>query len=200
MNFTAINSLWSLENIRDGYVVCYENKFIYDIRCTPYKLLKLHPDFQGYLVVSLYQQNSKLPVKNIFYHKILALAFINNGPYELIEHLDDDKLNNDISNLRFSNKRDNGLRAFANNKHVHKSSIFEFCMEDGTIYRGKISEISKQSGIPAGTLYDRIYTERPCKSRRTKYRFKYIKELEYGTTRGYNAKNNKLVPIPDQHF
>lgn len=195
MNYIKINTLWSLENIDDRFVFCIDDRQIYNLHIN--RKINLNKDYAGYQIVYVTDKDKKS--KSIFYHKIVALVFINNGPYELIEHLDDNKLNNDISNLRFSNKRDNGLHAFTNGRHIHKSSIFEFCMEDGTVYRGKISEVSKQSGIPEGTLYDRIYKERPCKSKRTKYRFKYIKELEYGTTRGYNAKHNKLVPIPEQH-
>lgn len=190
MNFIKINSLWSLDNISDKYSICVEDHKVYNTQTG--KECRLYEDFQGYAVLYLSTQGDTEHFKAVFYHKVLALAFINNGPYELIEHLDDDRTNNDISNLAFSDHRQNGLSAFKNGKHIHKSSIFEFCLEDGTVYRGTIRDISKESGISEGTLYDRIYIDRPCISNRTKYRFKYIRELKYGTTRGYNAAHDKL--------
>lgn len=201
MTYTQINSLWSLEDVDDSYFFCHEDRMVYNKRwfrgIHQFIQLPLHFDNWHYVTVSVKRWDES--DKTIFYHKIIALTLINNGPYELIEHLDDDPTNNSVSNLYFSDKRQNGFRAFANGKHIHKSSTFEFCMEDGTVYRGTIREVSKASGIPEGTLYDRIYTERPCTSRRTKYRFQYIKELTYGTTRGYNKEHDKLIQIPEQY-
>lgn len=190
MTYTKVNTLWSLESVSDCYVFCHEDQKIYNSNTG--KSLKISRDFQGYPIVYLCQKISSLSSKSVFYHKIIALALIHNGPYELIEHLDDNPLNNDVSNLRFSNKKENGIHAFQNGKHVHLSSEFEFCTEDDVVYRGTIKEISRESGIPEATLYDRIYANRPCTSKRTKYRFKYIKEIKYGTTRGYNVLHGKL--------
>ena len=55
---------------------------------------------RGYVYVSLF---SPLRAKNRFIkmHKIVALCMINNGPYILIEHINDNKLDNSPENLKF---------------------------------------------------------------------------------------------------
>ena len=184
MAYTHLNTLWSLEDVLDEYVFCHEDKQIYNLRKR--QKAKISIDVQGYCVLNLRSIQGKFKV--VKYHKIVALALINNGPYELIEHLDDNPLNNDVSNLLFSNKHDNAMRMYANGKTNTTPSIFEFCLEDSTtegqIYRGTIKEIVKESGIPNGTVYDHIYNphDRPG-SGHTKYVFRYIRELTVGNQR-----------------
>lgn len=180
MEYTKINTLWSLENIIDDYIFNHQDMQIYNKKSNFRKTISI--DSQGYCVV--YLQCKDGTCKSVKYHKIIALSLIRNEPYELIEHLDDNKLNNDVSNLKFSNKRDNGLHAFENKKHVIHPSVFEFCLESGEIYKGTIREISKQSNIPEGTLYDYIYNgvNRSTTSK-TKYRFRYINEIVVGDQR-----------------
>ena len=186
MTYTKVNTLWSLDDVKDCYSFCHEDKLVYNMKTR--RPVKLYLDFQGYYIVCLYRKDSSRTYKNVFYHKIVALALIHNGPYELIEHLDDNPLNNDVSNLLFSNKHDNAMRMYANGKTNTTPSIFEFCLEDGTlegkIYRGTVKEIAKESGIPNGTLYDHIYNphDRPGSSH-TKYVFRYIRELTVGNQR-----------------
>lgn len=179
MTYTKINTLWSLEDIQDRYVFCHEDKQVYNVE-TNHKL-KIRVDKQGYCTVSLSSNVKK--VKTVKYHKIIALALINNGPYELIEHIDDDPLNNDVTNLKFSNKRDNMLSAFKNNKVPTEPSKFEIKMKDGSTYVGTMKEISKESGIALGTLYDHLDYPDKVVTNRTKYHFEYIKEIYVGTER-----------------
>lgn len=185
MTYTKVNTLWSLDDVSDCYSFCHEDKLVYNMKTR--RPVKLYLDFQGYYIVYLCRKDSSKTSKNVFYHKIVALALIHNGPYELIEHLDDNKLNNDVSNLSFSNKCNNGLRAFKNGKHVRVPSVFEFCLEDGTTYTGTVVEVSKQSGIPEGTLYDHILYPDKIETNRTKYRFQYINEILVGNLRSHRG-------------
>lgn len=179
MTYTKINTLWSLEDIQDKYVFCHEDKQVYNVETN--HNLKIGVDKQGYCTVGLSSNVKK--VKTVKYHKIVALALINNGPYELIEHIDDDPLNNDVTNLKFSNKRDNMLSAFKNNKVPTEPSKFEIKMKDGSTYVGTMKEISKESGIALGTLYDHLDYPDKVVTNRTKYYFDYIKEIYVGTER-----------------
>lgn len=181
MTFTKINTLWSLDDISDIYSICHEDKNVYNTRSG--NSLKIQLDFHGYCVLHLSRKDPTKPSRSVFYHKILALAFIKNEPYDLIEHIDDNRLNNDISNLRFSNKRDNMLSAFRNGKVTTEPSRYEIKMKDGKIYTGTMKEIAQQSGIALGTLYDHLNYPDKVVTSRTKYYFDYIKEIHVGTER-----------------
>ena len=137
---------------------------------------------RGYVYVSLF---SPLRAKNRFIkmHKIVALCMINNGPYILIEHINDNKLDNSPENLKFSDKRSNSISMYKNGISNHDESVFEVKMMDGALYVGTMKEISSKSGIPRGTLYDRFYKGIGPDTSRTKHRFKYIKEIYKGKQR-----------------
>ena len=64
------------------------------------RLLKPSPNTNGYLQVSLYYSNKKEHKKSI--HRLLALTFIENpNNFPVVDHIDRNKLNNNIDNLRW---------------------------------------------------------------------------------------------------
>lgn len=65
----------------------------------------LHRD--GYLKHLLYENNKR---KNLLLHRIMAIAFIDN-PEEKpkVNHIDENKLNNDLSNLEWCTVRENNI-------------------------------------------------------------------------------------------
>lgn len=147
-------SLYSLEIVKPIYYITNDLKVVNVVTMTE-KLLSINKG--GYPYVSLEtveNRTLKVPI-----HKIIALAFIYNGPYKLIEHLDDNKLNYSLSNLKFSDKRSNMLNAFKNGKVNRYESIF--CIDFGTYdVIGSMYELSQQLGISRGTLYDIYYNKR----------------------------------------
>ena len=148
-----ISSLYSLENIQDYYSVIDENTVVNTqtnkIK-TPTKSKQ-----RGYWYYTFQTKNGKQ--QKVPVHKINALAFIANKPYDLIEHIDDDKDNNNITNLRFSNHSKNGKSAFKNGCHNRNEQIFIVTDRCGKTYIGTSKEIAKQSNIPRSTIYYAYY-------------------------------------------
>ena len=107
-------------------------------------------------------------------HKIVALAMISNEPYILIEHLDDNKLNYHPENLRFSNKIENAKSMARNGICNHYEKQFEVEMLNGERYTGTMKELSKTTGIPRASLYDRYYRKRSNHTPRSKNKIKKI--------------------------
>ena len=61
----------------------------------------------GYLRHCLYKHNKR---KNLLLHRIIATAFIDNPEKKpQINHIDENKLNNDLSNLEWCTERENAI-------------------------------------------------------------------------------------------
>ena len=71
------------------------------------KILKPHANHRGYLMVDLYKEGK---VKKGIIHRLVAITYIPN-PYDLpeIDHIDTNRQNNHVSNLRWCTRRDNCL-------------------------------------------------------------------------------------------
>lgn len=86
------------------------------------RLLKLSKHNTGYLQVSLTQRiGRKKPIK-VLVHKLVAFAFLGLPPTpygqdvncSMIDHIDEDKTNNHVSNLRWINRSDNNNKCAYN--------------------------------------------------------------------------------------
>lgn len=154
-----VNTLHSLENISDYYYFDTENFKVLNIFTNTYKTVCINK--RGYPVVYL-QRKDRVHQQNVPMHKIVALAMIHNGPYKLIEHLNDDKMDYRPENLAFSTQKNNILRAFDNGLRVCKARIFRVELMSGSVFEGTMRQISKESKIAMGTLYDNlIYKSMP---------------------------------------
>lgn len=149
-----INTLWSLEDVKPNYV--FDTETYQVINTNTGKVLKVRVDKRGYPVVGLAAYVAT-GCKAVKFHKIIALSIIHNGPYELIEHLDDNPLNYNVSNLKFSTKSENMMSMYRNGITNHHPRTFLVVLDSGNIYFGTLKAIAKQSGIPRGTLYDASY-------------------------------------------
>lgn len=152
-----INELYSLENISDCYYI--DNNFqIINVNTGHIKEQAL--GIRGYLYVSLNEKITNRQVK-VYVHKIIALAFINNGPYEAINHIDGNKLNNSLQNLEFCTLAYNTQHAFRNGLipiYSKKYRITRFVPPFFvSYYEGTMIELSNMLSIPKGTLYDIFY-------------------------------------------
>jgi hypothetical protein len=76
------------------------------------KLLKKLTRGNGYFYIGLYK-NGK--VKHFSIHRLVAIAFLDYPENKLlVDHIDNDKMNNNIINLRFATKSENGMNRCLN--------------------------------------------------------------------------------------
>jgi hypothetical protein len=88
-------------------VVCRSNGCLHTIK---EKILKENINGAGYFIVNLYK-NRKM--KTFAIHKLIATAFLNHTPCghkEVIDHVNNDKLNNRVDNLQLTTARHNSSK------------------------------------------------------------------------------------------
>lgn len=151
-----INTLYGFENVKGFY---YLNGYdVYNIMTGHIKTISRLNKVR-YPYVSLEQYNNSSP-KKVMMHQLIALAYINNGPFILVEHLDDNILNYNTSNLMFSDKKSNAKRAFENGHTNKYEYIYEVVTKNGKSYTGTMKELSEITSTPRQTLYCIYYENR----------------------------------------
>lgn len=150
------------------------------------RLLKLQLSNRGYLRVGL---NKDKVIKTVGVHRLVAEAFIPN-PDNLpaVDHIDGNKLNNNVENLQWISNSDNTKKAFKGKVLRSKPVI---CIETGKVYK-TIKEANREYNIPEAVLSAVVRGEFPS------YRglhFAYYESSEntipqgYITAREYAAKH-----------
>lgn len=150
-----VNTLYGLEQISDCYYVTRDGE-IYnkDGYCKTQTLSK-----RGYYYVSLNEKHTNRQVK-VPVHKIIALAFIRNAPYEVINHIDGDKKNNSIDNLEFCTQQRNVRHAWEHGMIVRNERIFTVEFTDHSFLTGTMKTLAVKINVPRVTLYDLFYKQR----------------------------------------
>lgn len=170
-----INTLWGCEDVKAYYyLIGYD---VVNIMSGHVKAVNLLNTKRQYPYVTLETVHTGKNKKCLMHH-LIALAYIKNEPYKIIEHLDDDAMNYDVDNLMFSDQVQNIKRAFENGHTNRVEKIFELTLKDGSQYTGSIKELSFATRIPRGTLYERLYQGTPG---RTVESITEIKSTEYRT-------------------
>lgn len=174
-----ICSLYSLENIDASYFIT-EALEIVDINRN--KKIKPWVSVRGYPTVTLRADtNSPRKCRNIPMHRIVALAFIENKPHVLVEHIDDNKLDYRPENLKFGTKSSNGKNAFTTGCQKRPERKYRLELIDGTVYEGTAKELSAQTGITRSILYysvGREFNTRPnANTRARRNKVKLITEI-----------------------
>jgi len=150
----------------DGYnnYLIYEDGRVFSKKRN--KFLKASPDNCGYLRFNLYKDGKR---KTFMIHRLIALHYIPNPHnYEEVDHIDRNRQNNSIDNLRWvdrsMNQQNQGL--FKTNK----LGISNICQTDYG-YRFKIVRNGKKHQKRFKTLEDAI-----------KYKEEYLNQLERPAT------------------
>jgi hypothetical protein len=105
---------------------------------------------KGYYVIKLYDDNNIR--KNLQFHRLIAIHFIDNpNNYKYVDHIDQDKLNNNINNLRWCSASQNAMnkKKYKNNtsnfKGVlkrHKKFIAQIKFENITYHIGSFDDLN----------------------------------------------------------
>ena len=105
------------------------------------RLLKQHITNRGYAQVSLSKDKT---VKPAHVHRLVAQAFIPN-PDNLptVDHIDGNKLNNNVENLQWLSYKDNTRKAGEIKKRTAKPV---FCQETNTVYKS-VHQAGKELNI-----------------------------------------------------
>lgn len=137
--------IWKpIKDYEDLYMINITGK-IKSLNHNKSRILKQHLFKSGYLYVCL-SKHSKCKWHMV--HRLVAQTFIPNpdGLPE-VNHKDENKTNNDISNLEWCNSRYNANYGTRNKR---KSKPIQ-CIETGIIYWG-VREMERQTGIPHNNI------------------------------------------------
>lgn len=120
-----------------GYESLYEVSDRGEVRslCGRYgknKILKQSVGSKGYLLVTLCDRGKQ---KTVNVHRLVATAFIPNpNSFPCVNHKDEDKTNNSVSNLEWCSYYRNNVYGHRLSKSSAKRSIPVRCVETGEIY------------------------------------------------------------------
>lgn len=149
-----ICELYSLENVSQKYVLSPMD-LVFNRASGKYSAINFTRS--GYPYVTLMTTDSAW--RKVTLHKIVALARIHNGPYEIIEHINDNPLDLRHCNLKFSTQRENVCRAFGNGRRDCPARRFRLELVTGQVFEGTMLELQNFTHIPRMTLYDRLYKQ-----------------------------------------
>ena len=117
------------------------------------KILKPQPDKDGYLRLGLYENNKK---KKLFLHRIIATTFIDNPEGKpCVNHIDENKLNNDLSNLEWCTVRENIIHGTRTKRVAEKLSqkVIQLDLNDNILNVFKsMRQAERETGIPNGSI------------------------------------------------
>jgi len=108
------------------------------------KLLSLNISNRGYVNVKLYNTDKNIK-KTISVHRLVSICFLDNfNQYKEINHIDGDKLNNNINNLEWCSRSHNVKETYRLN------------LRKGTTYKGEgnnTSKLKNKDVVEIRTLY-----------------------------------------------
>ena len=112
--------------------------------CKTNKFLKTRKDRYGYLVIDLYKGGARKTCK---VHRLIALTYLEN-PLNLpvVNHRDEDKTNNNVSNLEFCDAKYNANYGTRNERIAKSRSKKITCIETQEIF-DSINEAGKAKYI-----------------------------------------------------
>ena len=107
----------------------------------------------GYLRHCLYKHNKR---KNLLLHRIIATAFIDDpGKKPQINHIDENKLNNDLSNLEWCTERENIVHGTRTKRVAEKLSkkVIQLDLNDSVLNEFEsMGQAERETGVPSGNI------------------------------------------------
>ena len=90
----------------DGYDNYFVSNFGNVKNSKTNKIMKLSNDIKGYKVINLCKNGN---VKKFYIHRLVGMAFLENPDNKpMIDHIDENKSNNNVKNIRWATSSDNG--------------------------------------------------------------------------------------------
>ena len=130
-----VSNLGKVRNIKSGIV------------------LKPSLNEKGYLKHCLYGHNKR---KFLFLHRIIATAFIDNPEEKpCVNHIDENKLNNDLSNLEWCTVRENAIHGTRTKRIAEKCSIevIQLDLNDNILNVFKsMTQAEQETGVSTGSI------------------------------------------------
>ena len=107
----------------------------------------------GYLRLCLYKNNKN---KDLLLHRIIATAFIDNPDEKpQVNHIDENKLNNDLSNLEWCTERENAIHGTRIKRIAEKNfkKVIQLDLNDNVLNEFEsIKQAERETGIFATSI------------------------------------------------
>lgn len=146
----------------------------------------------GYVYVGMSKNGKRSSGKRL--HVIVANTFLNAGisGYDLsktVDHIDGDKQNNRVDNLRVVSMRENLQKAHRDGA-IHYAGFETVCLDDMKVYK-TYTDAARAYGGNKGEMVRRV-----CDGLRSHYRglhFCRLSDFQNGTIPAFSGKNTKKV-------
>lgn len=124
----------------------------------------------GYLNIQLYKNNKR---KKFFIHRLVAEMFLKNpNNYPCVNHIDENKHNNNLTNLEFCSIKYNNKYSLYKTKKTKRKKINQYDLNGNFIKQWKsIKEINRELNFSYYGIFN-------CLSRRQKTSCNYIWKYE----------------------
>ena len=117
------------------------------------RILKPHLNHNGYLKHHLYKHNK---LKELFLHRIIAIAFIDNHEEKpCVNHIDENKLNNDLSNLEWCTVRENLIHGTRTKRVAEKNfkKVIQLDLNDNVLNEFEsMRQAERETGVSVGNI------------------------------------------------
>ena len=117
------------------------------------RILKPFPNRGGYLRHRLYGYDKK---KNLPLHRIIATAFIDNPDEKpCVNHIDENKLNNDLSNLEWCTVRENIIHGTRTKRvaEKHFKKVIQLDLNDNVLNEFEsMGQAERETGVPRSNI------------------------------------------------
>lgn len=117
------------------------------------RILKPYLTKNGYLMHLLYENNKQ---KHLYLHRIIAITFIDNPEEKpCVNHIDENKLNNDLSNLEWCTVKENNIHGTRTKRVAEKCSIkvVQLDLNDNVLNEFEsMKQAERETGIPNGNI------------------------------------------------